>query len=951
MIPNLVEYVLSTVNPNTYYKLKYPEWTGDSNISCPFTDKHASGTDKNPSFSVNINGTGGCFCHSCGTKVASIIHHEKLSSIEEELDDEGAAAQIYHQLIHPVMASAAKVEAFLAPNENALAAAPLIVKKLVDELKITQATVKRFKLGWDTKARRVTIPIIDRFGQLVNIRRYRLPSMRDDDKFPKILNTEGFGKQAEMFPAQAIRAVAHSRLKPAKIFWFTGERDTLLAWDKGLPAFCYATGESVCRKEWMAEIKLLGAHVGIVQDNDDAGIKGAQKRLAMLEAHGISSSIVTIPDKNSKDFSDFIINGGTIQEFLELTKKEVVKEKEPDFHPVPKIIDPLQFENLGVKSVYEIGRDPTLLNRPITVRALVSGKMDRTYSIPYIYQVGEFQFKLPVSREMLQLVRENDANILKLISQWLNTKSRVLFLDYLTITEVEIIPMIQPGIDALYTNQRCYFIGPIIECNKPYEMVIVPTTDMRTQETIGLITSIIPVSNVLDSYSFTEGSCKQLIETFQPEPTQDPLESLYELAHSVSQNHTRIYNRDDLHVVALLTWLSPLEFVFPYEGAQIERGWLNSLILGDTQTGKSKICQKLTTLFRCGVFINAESCSYVGLVGGAVKSSSGMFLLRWGKIPLYNRQLVIVEELSGLTTEEISYMSEVRSAGVARYDKAGLTGETSAKTRLICLSNVRAKGKSLGDYPTGVQAALELVGQNEDVSRFDFILTATDDEVDSSIINKDRSQETLTVYGSEEIQALQDLVMFTWSLKVDQINFTIGAYQECLKQTLLLSTKYHPSIPIFKAGSGRLLIARIALAIACVQMSWCLETKKLVVKEIHVVSAAKLLMRLYAKPSFGYLRYSTIQYNLERVLNESDVYAKVEEIFKGKEREFYQYVSNSANFSKFDIADALGVHHMFAERIISQFYLSNLAKKGDRASEWTLSRAGRKWIEAQLTKK
>jgi len=957
-IPNLIEHVLHHVSPQVYYKLKFTDWDElpNTNVLCPYGEKHEKGKDTRPSFSLNVNDKGGCYCHACGTKVGSIIHFEKLASIEEKLDDETAASRIYSQCVRPVLAAPSEVEMFLSSSIGALGSAPLVIAKIKEELLITESTIHRFDLGWDIATRRVTIPVLDKFNQLVNTRLYRLPSMRANEKYPKILNSDGYGKPAEMFPALSISAVCKSKHRPAKVYWFSGERDTILAWDRGIPSFCYTTGENVCRKEWFADIAELNCIIGVVQDNDKAGIEGAVKRMEALIAAGIPCFLVALPSEESKDFSEFIHNGYTVQEFLEIgqgeTKeppKEAQKEgkDEGDFYEIIKVFNPMLLPNAGTYAVFDIGRKPELLNKPITVCATVSGKMERTYSVPYVYEVGDHKFKLPISREMLQMIRENDVNIGKLIKAWLNTKARITPRDKITITEVEIIPMIQPGVDTPYVNQKCYFFGELIECNKPYEMVIIPTTEMKSQETVGMIVSVKPVSNVLDAYKFEEAACDELMEAFNPAEGESLMANLYDLAQAVSINFTRIYHRNDLHVVTLLSWVCPLEFQFPMEGVQ--RGWLNTLVLGDTETGKSKICQKLTSLFHCGVFINAESCSYVGLVGGAVKSSSGMFLLRWGKIPLYNRQLVVVEELSGLTTEEISYMSEVRSSGVARYDKAGLSGETSAKTRLICLSNVRDKGKSLGDYNTGVQAALGLVGQNEDLARFDLILTATDEEVDGSIINKDRSDDMENSFSSIELKKFQDLVMFAWSLKHEQIDFTVGAYRACLQQTLLLSAKYHPSLPVFKAGSGRLKLARIALAIACIQMSWDKVKEKLVVKDVHVEAAAELLHCLYSKPSFGYLRYSIVQYNLQKVLNEEAVMAKVKSVFDGKEPEFYRYIGHSMAFSKFEVADAMGVHAMYVERIISQLFLSNLIKKGDKINEWTLSRAGRKWVEKQIT--
>lgn len=940
----LQEHVLQNVDFTEYYKQEFEGWDGNhnTNVICPFHD------EKKASFSVNINDKGGCYCQACGLKIGSIIHFEKLRYTIE--DDETAASSIYSKYIRPVLAYPKDTETFLSSFETALHGTPPTKKKIITDVQITEQTIERFNLGWDSGLRRVSIPIFDVYNQLLNIRLYRLPSMREDESFPKLLNTEGYGSPAELFPKQHLLSLCRGKHRPSVIYWFTGERDTLLAWDRGIPSFCYTTGENVCKPEWAEQIKEMGVEIRIVADNDKAGIDGARKRLALLHRQGIRAEIIEIPTKtphgNNKDFSDYIQHNGSTREFLKLghnkngsTPPEETKSETQGIH---KIKDPQENKHGGEFTVAEIGRNPNLLNIPISVKAIVSGKMDRTYSVPCEIEIGGTQYKIPISREMLLLVRENDDQIIKLIQRWLGSKSPLKVLKHITVTEIEIIPMIQPGIDTLYVNQRCYYFGDYLECNKPYMMQLIPTTDMRTQETIAMVTDVKPISNILDKYTFGDESCRILEEEFNV-GSEDVYNSLKTLARSISNNWSHIFNRDDLHICALLTWLSPLQFEFPCEG--IQRGWLNTLILGDTETGKSRVCQKLTNLFSCGVFINAESCSYVGLVGGAVKSSSGMFILRWGKIPLYNRQLVVVEELSGLTTEEISYMSEIRSAGIARYDKAGLTGETSAKTRLICLSNVRGLGKSLADYNTGVQAAQGLVGHNEDLARFDLILTATDDEVEGKIINQDQTTKERESFSSVELTAFKELAMFAWSLKPDQIDFTTSAYRACLQQTLKMTGEYHSSLPVFKSGSGRLKLARIALSIACIQFSWDHEKKKLLVLDKHVEAAAKILKHLYDKPSFGYSRFSKIQYGLERVLQEDVVHKRILEIFKNKEQEFCRYISNALSFSKFELSEAMGVHNMFAERMISQMFLSNLLKKGEMRGEWILSRAGRKWFE------
>lgn len=944
---SLVEFVLENVNYEEYYKKEFQMWDGNhnTNVHCCFHEDSGR-----PNLSINIKGTGGAYCHSCGKRIASIIHFEKARYELE--DDEIAGRAIYSKTIRPVLAPD---KDYLRPFIQSLKGAPLIQKKIQNELHITEQTIERFSLGWETNTRRVTIPIVDTFGQVLNCRLYRLPSMRESDDFPKILNTDGYGSPAELFPKPQLFSLCSGRHKPKVVYWFTGERDTLLGWDRGIPCFCYTVGEQTCKPEWIAEIKKLGVQIAVVADNDTTGKQGAFNRIKNLKSNGLEYKLIQFENEKIKDFSDYISLGGSIKDFLAFKSTEEKEDETEIIKPVheiteymPKILDPVTNEHLGEHAVAEIGRNPKILNHPMSTKGIVSGKLDKTFAVPWMIQVGDKIYKMPICRELIEFIRADDQDIEKLIRYWINTKARIKVIDRITVTEIEIIPMIQPGVETFYVNQRCYFFGDYIECNKPYLMEIIATTIMSSQETVGLVIGVQPTSNILDSYTFNEHSCQTLQNEFNIGDA-DCYDSIKNLVHQIAHKYTHIYNRDDLHICGLLTWLSPLQFNFPEEG--VRRGWLNTLVLGDTETGKSEVCKHLTNLFHSGVFINAESCSYVGLVGGAVKSSSGMFILRWGKIPLYNRQLVVVEELSGLTTQEISYMSEIRSAGVARYDKAGLTGETSAKTRLICLSNVRGQHKSLADYNTGVQAAQDLVGQNEDLARFDLILTATDDEVDNKVINQDRTQTEKEFFSSVELQAFKELVMFAWSLKPEQIDFTLSAYRQCLVQTLKFSDDYHSSLPVFKGSSGRLKLARVACAIACIQFNWNFDTQKLMIEAKHVDAAVKVFQHLYAKPSFGYARYSKIQYMLQRVVDEEKTISTISKQFNGTERSFLEYLSNSLSFNKFEISEAFGKHHMFVDRVISQMFLSNLLKKGDNKfkSEWQLSRAGRKWVEKRLT--
>ena len=947
MFNDITQYVLRYVSPTKFYQRRFPDWDGraGSQIACPFHE------DTNPSFSVNIGSIGGCYCHaaSCRKKIGSMLHLEKeICSIQT---DKEAAQKIYAEFIRPVIEFDGAFGNLLAEfRTNLIDRSPDLLKVLSNELGFDLDTVDRFSIGWDWDKKRFTFPVFNQWGDLVNVRYYKAPSMRGANTKFKIINHEGFG-ESSIFPLNLLETTPN----PAKtLYWMKAERDTILAWSMGIPAFCTTGGEGEPPEKHIEWIKQTGCRIVICGDNDDAGRLSVESKRACLYDTNIAFASVVVPEQ--KDFSDWIIfENATATDFYEIEEVSgsdsplVARSTEPMFFP-PDMDDPAATPIEGEYDVASIGHNPAFLNSAIRIKGVISARLDRTYSIPQIVSVNGKMYCIPISRELLQLIGVSDKHMRVTLSEILRTNSKISYRQFITVTEVEVIPVLVPGKDSLYVNQRCYFFGEEFECNIPYNLTVIPTSSMKTQETVGMIYQAHPIANALDHIKLQPTEIDELLQKFACDTNASGEEvylALEDLASEVSERCTQIYHRKDLHIMQLLSWVSPLQFNFHHEGEQ--RGWLNTLILGDTKTGKSKVATSLRDLFGCGVFLLSENCTFVGLIGGAIKTSGGGFLLRWGKIPLYNRQLVVLEELSGLSTDEISRMSDVRSSGIARLDKGGLSGETSAKTRLICLSNVRRANSNLGDYNYGAKAVQELIGQNEDISRFDLILTVTDSEVSNAVINQDRSGRPDNSYRDEEREMFRRLIKFIWSLKPEQIELTTEAYKECLAATMRMSEIYHSSIPIFKGGSDRIKLARIAVAIAAIQFSWDVQRSRLMVRECHVRAAELLMKRAYNKPSMSYGKFSKKQFQLESIADEERLKRTVRELFKTDVAQlgFFQYLSNVGTFEKEELNQSLGLSGIFTERLISTLLLSNVIRRSPNNMRivWETTMPGRRWIE------
>lgn len=949
-------YVIEKVSSDDYYKARFGKAFNPkvkANVHCVFHN------DDNPSLSVNLdNGGAKCFASSCGKSIGNIVHFESEAS---HISEEVAARNLYQEFVRPIVSplTISRFHKTLISNQK-------LKSLFTRSTGINVATLQKFQIGYDQRSYRYTFPIPNQFEDVVNIRFYRPKGVRkkEDVKIYSLVENKGKDSEKryggiELFPWSFIKS--YSAAKP--IFFMASEKETMLAIEIGLQALCSTGGEGSWKEEW--QDLFLGMDVGIVFDPDRGGDTATEKIIATLQSSVNRIEKITLPfldeHKGDKDFDDWILSkSGTAFKLLQIfenagvekVKAAVISQSHPFSLETPEVSE-LKLPRFYDEKVYDIDNirgNTEMMNLCVKTRGIIAAVASRSYDIPWKFQLktknGNVLHTLAINRDLVSLVGASDDTVLQTISNDVGTKIRECkYLSWVSISEVEIIPIVDVGseTEGKYTVQRCFVIGKHIESNVPYELTVIPTTLSRTQEKIFIITQATEVSRAIDTWAFTEDEWKEF-DTFRPSEDQSVTEKLFQIAEEISVNHTKIYSRADWHTVALLAWFCPIGWYFPGE-PELQRGWINALAVGDTQTGKSKVIQVYQRLLRLGDIVNAENCTFVGLVGGAIKTSSGQMMLRWGRIPLCDRKLVIVEEFSGMSIEEISYMSEVRSRGIARLDKGGLSSQTPARTRLIALSNVRPMNKTLAQYLSGVKALQDLIGHAEDISRFDLIITLVDSEVSSDTINSPSDESTPATFTPDQ---LQKLCQFVWALKPNQIFFTDDAYIACLDWTKKLQEIYHPSVPIFKAASGRLLLARISAAIATLQFSW--DGTKISIEDTHVEAAVNLLRSLYDKPSFGYLEYSRQMRDRETVKGLEDIESAIKRDLKEELLiATFDSMLHAAKFSRDELA-ATGSMQLFqADDLLGALLRGRVIRKGE-ANTWEITSAGKMWMLERMKK-
>jgi hypothetical protein len=221
-------------------------------------------------------------------------------------------------------------------------------------------------------------------------------------------------------------------------------------------------------------------------------------------------------------------------------------------------------------------------------------------------------------------------------------------------------------------------------------------------------------------------------------------------------------------------------------------------------------------------------------------------------IPRSHGRLVIIDEASALSPDDFGKLSRVRSEGIAEITKIA-SERTRADARLLWLSNPR-EGRQMSLYSYGVEAVRELVGQQEDIARFDMAITVAANEVDAREINRLIDSGTdASRFNAEDFRLL---VLWAWSRNQNQVSFTAEAVNMVLQKALDLGAKYSGEVPLVQSENVRIKLAKIAAATAAMAFSTGETWDHLVVKPCHVLYAASFLEQLYDKTSMAYNQFS-----------------------------------------------------------------------------------------------
>lgn len=832
-MPKVSRRQLDTLSP--YLEGEEANEDGEWGMHCPLHD------DSKRSASLNIY-SGLWYCQACelGGKVKDLIDRIPVGGVEHNDSPKNKERSSNGDGKYLDPSNAGNYHRALLSDDDALLA-------IIERRGLEYETLARYRIGWDSNQNAYTIPIFNGSGGLVNIRRYQLdpPGGRR-----KIWSVKGHGTPT-LYPIE--------QLEENEIIICEGEWDALMTIQNGFAAVTRTGAADVWKDSWNGLFD--GKVVRLCHDMDTKGQKANKKLMRALEEHAKEISIITLPyeitDKHGKDLSDYWLEGHTPLDLLSLYQ-------EPEDSLPPEESDVTVLDSF----------DSSQAGKKLRLRVTITGKHNPPFLVPHeisyhcTQDAGSKCLICPMNEMngsadraikesdpiILEMMGASNKQVTDILRQKINAqKCNVLEIDvtqYRSIEELYARPSVDKAVTKMdagdYTNRKIISVGRHDTMpNSTVEMVgsIHPAPKGQRNELMAW--DVHKTETTIDRFEVDSDTVK-LLKNFQTRGR--PLKKIGDIARDLARHVTKIYGRNEMHALMDLVLHSALGFHFG--GSYVERGWLEGLVVGDTRTGKSEVARKLVHHYRVGEMISCESATFAGIVGGLQQLGNKEWEVTWGSIPLNDRRAVILDEVSGLTTEQIGQMSSIRSSGIAELTKIR-SERTFARTRLVWLGNPRS-GR-LSDYTYGVQAVSPLIGNSEDVARFDLAMSVAASEVDTAEINRMHLEDQPQKYTSEMCEAM---VLWAWSRQPDQVVWATGAQDAVYGAAIALGDRYVETPPLVQAANARIKVARVAVAMAARTFSTDKSNENILVEKRHVNDAVRFMDIIYNMHGFGYAEIS-----------------------------------------------------------------------------------------------
>lgn len=805
------------------------------NVTCPFTHRTANGMpylESNPSAHVNTQDRV-FHCKACGTG------HNETSFIQQILGCSFVYAKKLAQCFNTDEDIYQwKQDSALSESGRALAHRLGIANNVLEELNVASS---------DTDS--LMFPVF-MYDHLLDVRKYN-PGGK-----PKV-------KSRTNCPSGLIIPYDLWRETPAKrvTVLCAGEKDMAVARSKGLNAITFTGGEQ-SRPKMLEPFR--DRIVAICYDNDEAGKTGAIK--VATELYGIAHTVKIVTGfhevckESGEDLTDFFMKyGKTRDDLIRYIKDTPVFECNVEDQSNLPIIDLLtatkaQHVNQLVRSNIQVVAvsDSSFL----TPSAIIAEKfrLAGNNDLMAVGQSADWELSEDNIQDVLHLVDNNfkEETIVDNIRRILKIPPKE---KYVAVRQYSKRPVYKANVTDLFETTSAetipmeftaYSVGIKLESGKKYLATykLVPHP-YKGAQLVMLITNAVQATDSVNDFKLNPERIEHLKQVQDLAPTPEGrVTALVEKVKGILG-----YNGNNTLITAMdLAYHTVLQFNFgTFKNV---RGYLDTLIVGESRVGKSSTAEALRTTYELGTFTSlaGNSATIPGLIGGSNKVN-GSFQTRAGVIPQNHRGLIIFEEFGKSNNNIMKELTDIRSSNEVRIARVSGTVTMPAMVRMITLTNVKSDGtiKPIASYPNGIAVVTELVGAAEDIARYDML-----------VVLSDRGTSQINPLWEPEAPldkaVYQTRLRWVWSRTAEQVILSPEVSAYIIEKANELNSTYDSHIKIFGTEAWKKL-ARLAIAVAGYTVSTDDTFENIVVTKDCVDFAVHFLITLYDNSTFKLREY------------------------------------------------------------------------------------------------
>jgi len=814
------------------------EGSAEAPVCCPFDHFTTSGIgykESNPSAHVNTN-KGVFHCKVCGIGYSE--------------------AQFMQQLFDCSYMDTKRLQRCFETQENLTmweSATTLTEesKQRALTLGISAEVIEELKLRTPVGSRDLISFPVFMYNHVLDIRSY------NPGGHPKIKSRQNC-PSGLIIPYDIWRPTDHNRLT----LICAGEKDMAIARTNGFNAITLTGGEGALPKTLK---QFQDRQIAIAYDNDGAGLKGAKALAMTLFKYSKTIKIITgfheICKETGEDITDFFTKYGKTRDdlvaYIQTTPYFIPSEEDlKNQYPIVDLLTASRPEKIGKmlqSNVQIVATSEATFASPSAIiieKFAKSGEKDTMEKGEY----KEWELEENNCQDILHMIDNNfteeaiEKNLKHLMhipytERCLSIKAvakKTVFKAYVTdmfeTSDTKVQPM----------EYTAYSLGCKLESGQKYLVTfkLVPHP-YKGQQLVMIILDAVQANDSVSNFTVTPEVKEHLNVIKNLEGTvAERIELMTEKIKGLlgyDGNNTLIQSIDFAYNTALQ---------FNFGTFKNVRGYLDTLIVGESRVGKSSTANALREVYGLGVFTSlaGNSATIPGLVGGSNKTATG-FQTRAGLIPQNHRGLIIFEEFGKSNQNVTTELTDIRSSGEVRITRVSGTITLPALVRMIALTNVKSADgviKPIAAYPNGLAIITELVDTAEDIARYDLMVVLSD----KGAAQIDPLWEPQAPFDKEVYQAR---VRWIWSRTPEQILIDRETSLYILEKANEMNRIYECHIKIFGTEAWK-KIARLAIAVAGYVVSTDdYETIK-VTKE-HVDYAIEYFQRVYDNSTFKLKEY------------------------------------------------------------------------------------------------